>query len=180
MFRLMAAAALAMLLMPWAEPARALRCDGGFVENGDSRFEVKRACGEPSYVDRPSSGVVGEMQEWYYNRGPQQFIRILFFRDGDLVNDTTGGYGFNERATSGCSPYAIGRGMSKFELLTRCGEPEHRESRWAVPRRHGYWYRGGGSRIDEWVYNFGPNQFIRHVRIVDGRVRDVEIGDRGY
>jgi hypothetical protein len=163
--------------------ALAARCDDGIVGPGDGRFEVLRACGEPDYVDRqaehylPGVGLVGELEEWYYNDGPRRLVQVFVFRDGELVREETAGHGFNRFSANGCSPYDLDRGMSKFELLARCGEPDYRDSYWRVAPGYGF---GAASRVDEWVYNFGPNQFVRHVRIVDGRIVEVELGDRGY
>lgn len=165
--------------------AEAARCKSGIVSPGDGRFEVIRACGEPDYIDRqaetylPGVGPVGELEEWYYNDGPRRLIQIFVFRNGELVREETGGHGFNRFSARGCSPYDINRGMSKFELLTRCGEPVYRDSRWQIVPGYRF-HPGAATRVDEWVYNFGPNQFIRRVRIVDGRVVDVQLGDRGF
>ncbi len=165
--------------------AGAARCKNGIVGPGDGRFEVERACGEPDYIDRqaesylPGVGLVGTVEEWYYNDGPRRLIQIFVFRNGDLVREETAGHGFNRFSARSCSPYDLNRGMTKFELLTRCGEPDYRDTRWQVSpgfRSHA----GAASRVEEWVYNFGPNQFIRHVRIVDGRIADVQLGDRGF
>ncbi|MGD8428766.1 MAG: DUF2845 domain-containing protein [Ectothiorhodospiraceae bacterium] len=168
--------------------AMALRCPDGLVEMGDRRFQVRHACGDPDYVDRQAEafvagvGVVGEIVEWYYNPGPQKLVRILTFRNGRLVKEETGGRGFSRIVSGSCSPNDIQPGMSKFELRVRCGPPDHRESHFSlgVPRDDMGWRFAPTSRVDEWVYNFGSRHFLRFVRIVDGRVTSVELGDRGY
>jgi hypothetical protein len=33
-------------------------------------------------------------------------------------------------------------------------------------------------QIDEWIYSFGSNRFIRYVTLVDGRITKVETGER--
>jgi hypothetical protein len=81
-----------------------------------------------------------------------------------------------------CEPRDIGFGLSEFELVIRCGPPAARERRFEFrSQRFGRDYSYPASvRIDEWIYNFGPNQFLRYVTLVDGRVDKIETGDRGY
>lgn len=162
-------------------PAYALRCDHGIVSVGDRAFTVQRKCGDPDYVDRypetfvPGVGYVGDVEKWYYNSGPQHLLQILLFRDGKLVRVDLDGPGFTRFIRGQCSPYELRPGMSKYELLARCGPPTARQG----------WFQGqpglpATQRVDEWTYNFGRNQFIRHVRLVDGRIERVELGERGY
>lgn len=163
-------------------PAYALQCEHGSVTEGERAFTVQRKCGAPDYVDRypqafvPGAGYVGDIEEWYYNAGPQHLLQILLFQDGKLVRVDTDGPGFTGFIRGQCSPYELRPGMSKYELLARCGPPVYQQS----------WFQGGpgapaSERVDEWTYNFGSNQFIRHVRLVDGRIESVEIGEeRGH
>ena len=162
-------------------PAYALQCEHGSVTAGERAFTVQRKCGAPDYIDRypqafvPGAGYVGDIEEWYYNPGPQHLLQILLFQDGKLVRVDTGGPGFTGFIRGQCSPYELRPGMSKYELLARCGPPADRRS----------WYQGrpgapASQRVDEWTYNFGSNQFIRHVRLVDGRIESVKLGERGY
>ncbi|HET8701814.1 MAG TPA: DUF2845 domain-containing protein [Nitrococcus sp.] len=162
-------------------PAYALQCDHGIVSIGDRAFTVQRKCGAPAYVDRypegfvPGVGDVGDIEQWYYNPGPQGLLRILLFRDGKLVRVDTDGSGFTDFIRGQCSPYELRPGMSEYELLARCGPPANRQS----------WYQGSPGfpatqRVEEWTYNFGSNQFIRHVRLVDGRIESAKLGERGY
>lgn len=168
-------------LLAAALPAYALQCDHGIVSTGDRAFAVQRKCGDPDYVDRypealiPGVGYVGELEEWYYNPGAHGLLQILLFRDGKLVRADSDGHGFSRFIHGQCSPYELRPGMSKYELLARCGPPAHRQS----------WFQGrpgwsANQRVDEWTYNFGSSQFIRHVRLVDGRIERVELGERGY
>ncbi|HEY5974410.1 MAG TPA: DUF2845 domain-containing protein [Geobacteraceae bacterium] len=34
--------------------------------------------------------------------------------------------------------------------------------------------------VEEWTYNFGPNEFMYLVRFVNGRVTKIQSRDRGY
>ena len=180
---------LVTFLLLASRPAAALmRCSGGVVNTDDRSFDVLRRCGEPSFRDEwdeylayhhlPSAHVV----VWYYNFGPSRLLHVLSFRNGRLTSIDTDGYGFDEGAGS-CRPGEIVHGMSQFMLLSQCGEPAARERRIELrncPRRNGYRTYPVTVRVDEWLYNFGPSSFVRIVTLVNGRVDEVETGDRGY
>ncbi|MCO6441654.1 MAG: DUF2845 domain-containing protein [Nitrococcus mobilis] len=71
----------------------------------------------------PAPAYVGEIEQWYYNPGSQGLLRILLFQDGKLVRVDTDGRGFSRLIRGQCSPYELRVGMSKYELLARCGPP---------------------------------------------------------
>jgi len=155
---------------------KSLRCGGELVRLGDGQWQVERVCGEPDYRHRqdavriPSVGTIGAVDEWYYNRGPQQLVRVLYFRDGDLDRIAEAGYGFSRGLSQGnCSPYRFEKGLSKYQLLRICGEPAYRDTRWRLLER------GGVQRVDEWVYEFGSNQYPRELEFVDGRLDTIEV-----
>ncbi len=173
---------------PSAQPQQslALRCDEGIVDQGDRTFDVLRQCGEPDFVDRWFEGLAFaypfgvEVEEWYYDFGPQRLVRMLRFRNGRLVSVETGSYSFSDYVDGRCDAYDIDPGLSKFELIVRCGEPDYREA-WTEYRSD----RVGtvltqpvAVRVDEWVYTFGSNRLIRYVTLVNGRITKVETGDR--
>ncbi len=171
------ALAFIVLALFIAPTAQAWRCGTDLVLRGDKPYEVLRSCGEPDYIEYHPEvflrgfGFVGEIEKWYYNRGPRRFVRILRFRNGELTRIETGGYGFSEPSAGDCSPRQIKRGMSKFELLHRCGKPDYERSRWELVQP------GLPALVDDWVYDFGPARFAREVRIIDGRVVDVDLGE---
>ena len=175
---------LATLGSPAAAQQEAFRCRGDLVEPGDRTFEVRRLCGSPDFADRypeaeiPGVGLVGDIRDWYYNPGPSGLLRRLRFQDGELVEISVLGKGFVPGLGGHCSPRDLRRGLTKPELLDRCGRPDHVSHQLLAP---------GGYRpvvpvrsVEEWTYNFGPGRFLRHVRLVNGVVEDVEIGNRGY
>jgi hypothetical protein len=72
--------------------AGTLNCNGGIVSSGDSRVDLVIKCGKPDWKDSlygENSGV----EEWTYNFGPSQFMRIITIRNGKIANIRTGGYG---------------------------------------------------------------------------------------
>jgi hypothetical protein len=83
-----------------------LRCGGRLVRAGVSMWDVLADCGPPTVrgpVDRVVileqvdafswREVVTEFEQWGYDRGSNEFVRMLTFRDGLLVTVQLGGYG---------------------------------------------------------------------------------------
>jgi hypothetical protein len=186
---------LVLALLPaWlltAAPATAdiMRCDGKVISTEDRSFDVLRHCGEPSFRDewdeylayhhQPSAHV----EEWHYNFGSSRLLHVLRFRNGRLTSIDTAGYGFDENNGGRCRPGEIVFGMTQFALLAQCGEPDARERRIELrsfPRKDGHRTYPVSVRVDEWLYNFGPSSFIRIVTLINGRVDEVETGERGY
>lgn len=95
-----------------------------------------------------------------------------------------------------CNSYVIDVGMHKLELSQRCGAPASASSRIErrttrvkqralpgvypqnLPNQGVEVEREVETTIEEWIYNFGPNQFMQRVVIEDGRIK--EISDLGY
>lgn len=71
-----------------------------------------------------------------------------------------------------CDTDLIGRGMTPFEVLERCGSPEH-EFGWTD-----YRYPGFFVRVDEWSYHLGINRFRRLLTFENGRLVRVETRDK--
>lgn len=116
-FSLLLILLLACLILPVS--AQAFRCGNRLVEVGDRRSEVLSSCGAPTWVDSWDedrleryfappyttgnkqravrvplyTNVRVTVEEWTYNFGPTQFIRILRFENSKLVDITTGDYG---------------------------------------------------------------------------------------
>ena len=82
------------------------QCDSGELQPGISQYEILQRCGEPAFkdsreeevltaVDAHTSNVtVKHIDEWTYNFGPNKFLRILKFENGELVEVETGDRGF--------------------------------------------------------------------------------------
>ncbi len=97
--------------------AHAMRCGSHLVLRGDLQARVHALCGTPLQVQKrveyrvvrsvvryPGAHVRGAhiveqsvpvmIEEWVYNRGPSQFMRIVTFENGRIVRIRTGGRGF--------------------------------------------------------------------------------------
>ena len=98
-----------------------------------------------------------------------------------------------------CGTELVDEGDTKYEVMHKCGEPDHIES-WEEDRiqrdfglRREYdthtgrynWYRAPflvneKVRIEEWTYNPGPTEFIRYLRFENGILTNISTGDKGF
>jgi hypothetical protein len=99
----------AMLLLMAVTPAHAFRCGTRIITRGDHAEKILRFCGEPasvqtritqrSYVSdlgRVFPGVVEEVviEEWTFNLGPHQLIRVVRLENGFVADIKHLGYGY--------------------------------------------------------------------------------------
>jgi hypothetical protein len=110
---------LAVLCMFSPHSATAYWCGSKLISENDRMSEVAHACGDPEYknawvekrgyhgsgrtympkgsdssLKSPAITVIEvAVEEWTYNNGPNEFIRILRFENGKLVEIKTGDYG---------------------------------------------------------------------------------------
>ena len=99
----------AMILLLAVAPAHAFRCGTRIITRGDPADKILRFCGEPasvqtritqrSYVSdlgRVFPGVVEEVviEEWTYNLGPHQLIRVVRLENGFVADIKHLGYGY--------------------------------------------------------------------------------------
>ncbi len=102
---------LSLIAVP---PASALRCEGKIIDNGNTKAEVREFCGEPTCTREPGtvfvkkSGVYWPMaadEEWVYNFGPGQFVRLIRFYHGKVVYIQSVGYGWTGERDCDDVPY---------------------------------------------------------------------------
>lgn len=82
------------------------RCDPDRFSPGTTDYSIVMKCGAPLFVDvrykdvllaaprGPARLVRTRIEEWTYNLGPTQFMRIMLFENGELVETRTGDRGF--------------------------------------------------------------------------------------
>lgn len=174
-----------------------MRCGARLVAVEALAPAVVAVCGEPSYRDRrepldPTAGLPDEV--WYYDRGPNQLIRVLSFRDQRLERIEEDGYGFSGGSEGRCSPTTMQEGISKYRLLRMCGEPVSKRVESGLTSyppsqvyrdRSGRLVYGGGYLApvyrETWIYNFGPSRFLRRVTLENGVLaRWEDENQRGY
>ncbi|MEQ5835355.1 DUF2845 domain-containing protein [Marinobacter halodurans] len=173
---------LALLAIWPALSQAAFRCGTGLVDVGDWPVEVEERCGQPDYVavypeaSLPGIGIVQTVEHWYYNPGPSGFVRRLVFRNGKLTKEESMGYGFLPGAAGDCKPNDLREGMNEFEIVRRCGDPLSKHVEWIVPYQDNRNYGGLTAAYpqEEWLYEFGRNEFRRVVTFRNGRITRVE------
>ena len=86
-----------------------------------------------------------------------------------------------------CGTRVITSGDPADKVLQFCGSPvsvqtRHAERPYIDELGRSYLYKGLVEEviIEEWTYNLGPNQFMRIVRIENGRVAEVKSLGYGY
>lgn len=104
---LSAVAALVLLLA--VTPAHAFRCGTRIITRGDPADKILRFCGEPASVQtrvsqrgyvtdfgRVFPGMVEEVliEEWTYNLGPHQLMRVVRLENGLVADIKHLGYGY--------------------------------------------------------------------------------------
>ncbi|MGA7828463.1 MAG: DUF2845 domain-containing protein [Geobacteraceae bacterium] len=83
-----------------------------------------------------------------------------------------------------CRGGIVSIGDTAGEVLNKCGEPATSTSR--EEQRYGTGLMYGRDRsfatvaIDDWIFNFGPDQFQYQVVLENGRVARIESLDYGY
>ncbi|WP_305042680.1 DUF2845 domain-containing protein [Geoalkalibacter sp.] len=177
-----------------AAPVWALRCNGRLVHTGDHQIEVLAKCGEPLWRERWEDDVYERrffdtlerrtqvMEEWIYDFGPNRLLHLLRFRNGRLIEITTGDRATSMAVDSCRDGHGLRVGDTKVEVIRKCGPPAHSDSRLdeqllAVDARR---VVRSTIRVDEWTYNFGPRRFLLHLTFEDGRVKRIETGAYGF
>ncbi len=77
-----------------------------------------------------------------------------------------------------CQSRLVSIGDRKVDVLAKCGQPLYQE---VIGERK--IKRGAGTErliLEEWVYNFGPTDFIHILRFQGGRLVEILRGERGY
>ncbi len=190
---------LALMLSSTLFASSSMRCGSRIIDQEDLAAELLAACGEPSYRDQffsqgRSGNYLADSELWTYDFGPQNLLRLVTLRNGQISNIDTDGYGFPANIAQHCQPQTLVEGLSKYRLVTQCGEPVTKRSENALQplARQPEIYRNGGDPYayrnqyftpvfrEEWVYNFGSRSPMRRVILENGRVTNVESIDRGF
>jgi hypothetical protein len=103
------AAIATLLLLLAVSPAHAFRCGTRIITRGDHADKILRFCGEPASIQtrisqrgyvsklgRVIPGIVEEVviEEWTYNLGPHQLIRVVRLENGFVAEIKHLGYGY--------------------------------------------------------------------------------------
>ncbi len=82
-----------------------------------------------------------------------------------------------ETDTMICRNGIVSKGDAMPVVIYKCGPPSFADR-----------YQEGGvvddavmtNTVDDWIYNFGPNEFMYGIRFENGRVKKIESLDYGY
>ena len=86
--------------------ADSFSCRGGIISTDDRRADVVSKCGDPDFRDSHQEEVTQRLttdnrqrvfitvEEWTYNLGPSQFMRIVVLKNGRVAEIRTGNYGY--------------------------------------------------------------------------------------
>jgi hypothetical protein len=183
-------------LIPLQAHADSISCDGGIVSSGDTSVELIMKCGQPEWKDSRTEKIVDKsdkdvkrktyitIEEWTYNFGPQQFMRIVTIRNGVIAGIRTGTYGTLEGSDApgpACEDSIISVGDTKTDILVKCGEPYYKRSHQEELKER---FDDSSSRtvvvtVEEWTYNFGPQRFMRVLTFRNGMVVDIRTAGYG-
>jgi hypothetical protein len=171
-------------------------CGSRLVSVGDSRAEVFFKCGEPEWKDRRTLEQIErvaedrwvrrfvDIEDWIYNFGPNKFVRILTFQENTLRDVQTLGYGYNasDRKPGKQCLNDIKIGARKPEVIVKCGRPSFVDT---FEEEHLKKTETGGLfrfnvNIDQWTYDFGPNQFMRVLTFENGKLVGIAEDDYGF
>ena len=80
-----------------------------------------------------------------------------------------------------CGSSIISIGSTAGEVLYKCGEPSSGSQRESVTINGNRQYRTIITNdIEDWIYNFGPNQFQYQITLKNGRVKRIQSLGKGY
>lgn len=175
--------------------ADTLSCAGGIISTGDRSMDVLAKCGVPDSKeshqeelserldDNTKQKVFITVEEWTYDFGPTQFMRIVVLKNGVVANIRLGNYGYTqtEPVQRECSEQVVSVGDSKTDVLARCGEPSLKDSHVEEIRE-----KLDGTEhktfvtIEEWTYNLGPTRFVRILTFRNSTLANIKTGKYGY
>ena len=104
-------AAVLILTLPflWRDAyADSFSCKGGIISTDDRKADVVAKCGEPDFRDSHQEEITQRLdaathqrvyisvEEWTYNLGPSQFMRIVVLKNGRVAEIRTGNYGYSK------------------------------------------------------------------------------------
>ncbi len=86
-----------------------------------------------------------------------------------------------ETGTCACRDGIVSKGDLPAEVVKKCGPPTFQ---WQRQESRVDYVRDSKTitivTIDDWTYNFGPNEFMYNLRFENGRVMKIESLDYGY
>jgi len=166
------------------------------VSSGDNAVELIMKCGQPEWKESHQEKITQwvdpylkqrlyvTVEEWTYDFGPDQFLRLVTLRNGVIAGIQTGHYGTSkdlESPGSACGGRVISVDDTTYDILIKCGEPlsksSHQEA--LIERFDDASSRKVIVTVEEWTYNFGPRHFMRVITLRNGTVVDIQTAGYG-
>jgi hypothetical protein len=81
-----------------------------------------------------------------------------------------------------CDGRIVSPGDSKFDVVTKCGEPALKDSHeeQLTERLDDTTKRKTIVTVEAWTYNFGPQSFLRILEFRNGKLAEIRTGGYGY
>ena len=98
---------------------------------------------------------------------PKLFAGLAALGCGLLIASFTVSQMLDDVPSFRCDGDTVTVGDRKYTVTEACGQPD----------KVRIW---GGGAVEEWVYNFGPTQFIYYVKFMHGRLERIQVGERGF
>ncbi len=184
------------VISPALGQAASLSCKGGIISTGDRSLDVLAKCGPPDSKESHDEEVSEKLdetakqkvfitvEEWTYNFGPTQLMRIIVLKNGVVADIRTGNYGYTkpaETAPRECSEQIISIGDSKTDVLAKCGAPALKNSHVEeFKEKTDDTERSVFVTVEEWTYNLGPNRLTRILTFRNSKLTDIKTGGYGY
>lgn len=184
-----------------ADAATSLRCGNRLVSLGDSALRLRARCGEPDEIQaftdvRVLFDVEGrrrerllEIEEWVYLLGLGDIPRVVRLENGRVRDIEAAAFPTLSRdaaaAKDACRRQLFPlRRTTAAEVRLACGPPDQVD-RWQdeittrLRGRLGVRVRRLITR-ERWLYNFGENHLLRFFEFANGRLLEMDTGDRGF
>lgn len=81
-----------------------------------------------------------------------------------------------------CNNNVISLGFSKAEVIIKCGDPSwtNSSSQYIIDNAYTPFETRMSIVTEQWIYNLGPNRFVRILGFQNSRLINIDEGDYGY
>jgi hypothetical protein len=87
----------------------------------------------------------------------------------------------DDRDSLRCGSSIISIGSTAGEVIYKCGEPASGSKREVITVDGNKQYRTIITNdVEDWIFNFGPNQFQYQITLKNGRVKRIQSLGKGY
>jgi hypothetical protein len=176
-----------VLLAPSFLFAQDYPCVNKIIPNGETSAQLEVQCGKATVKQKSRTEeilvTVGKEtqsqsktteEEWFYNLGPSNFIRVFTLQNGKVSAQRTAGYGIDPEQTNSipCSDQPINAGESVLEVMNKCGKPSGIRQRDDVKEQQidANRVRRTAATIEDWTFNSGEGRLPRTVTFEYGKV----------